>query len=60
MIDAITKTFLVAHVDDTDEHLAQALVYNAGRLAWRMQQLSTNGSGEVKGNVSHNDAGSGG
>ena len=26
----------------------------------RMQQLSKNGSGEVKGNVSHNDAGSGG
>lgn len=38
MIDAITKTFLVAHVDDTDEHLAQALVYNAGRLAWRMRE----------------------
>lgn len=38
MIDAITKTFLVAHVDDTDAHLAQALVYNAGRLAWRMRE----------------------
>ncbi|HAT1302769.1 TPA: inositol monophosphatase family protein [Corynebacterium striatum] len=38
MIDAIIKTFLVAHVDDTDAHLAQALVYNAGRLAWRMRE----------------------
>ncbi|MFS0024250.1 inositol monophosphatase family protein [Corynebacterium striatum] len=38
MIDAISKTFLVAHVDDTDAHLAQALVYNAGRLAWRMRE----------------------
>src|SRR5699024_12619082 len=26
----------------------------------RMQQLSKNGSGEMKGNISHNDAGSGG
>ena len=32
------ETFIVAHVDDTDEHLAQALVYNAGRLAWRMRE----------------------
>lgn len=38
MLDAIIKTFIVAHVDDTDEHLAQALVYNAGRLAWRMRE----------------------
>lgn len=38
MIDAISKTFMVAHVDDTDAHLAQALVYNAGRLAWRMRE----------------------
>ncbi|KKO79930.1 inositol monophosphatase family protein [Corynebacterium striatum] len=42
MIDAITKTFLVAHVDDTDAHLAQALVYNAGRLAWRMREQGVN------------------
>lgn len=38
MLDAIIKTFIVAHVDDSDEHLAQALVYNAGRLAWRMRE----------------------
>lgn len=38
MIDAIAKTFIVAHVDDTDAHLAQALVYNAGRLAWRIRE----------------------
>lgn len=38
MITAITKTFIVAHADDTDAHLAQALVYNAGRLAWRMRE----------------------
>lgn len=38
MLNAIIKTFIVAHVDDTDEHLAQALVYNAGRLAWRMRE----------------------
>lgn len=38
MLDAIIKTFMVAHVDDTDEHLAQALVFNAGRLAWRMRE----------------------
>ena len=38
MLDAIIKTFMVAHVDDSDEHLAQALVFNAGRLAWRMRE----------------------
>lgn len=38
MLNAIIKTFIVAHVDDGDEHLAQALVYNAGRLAWRMRE----------------------
>lgn len=38
MIDAVTKTFIVAHADDTDAHLAQALVYNAGRLAWRLRE----------------------
>lgn len=38
MLDAIIKTFIVAHVDDSDDHLAQALVYNAGRLAWRMRE----------------------
>ena len=38
MLNAIIKTFIVAHVDDTDEHLAQALVYNASRLAWRMRE----------------------
>ncbi|WP_027004534.1 inositol monophosphatase family protein [Corynebacterium halotolerans] len=38
MIAAITKTFVIAHADDPDERLAQALVYNAGRLAWRMRE----------------------
>ncbi|WP_370452042.1 inositol monophosphatase [Corynebacterium sp. 320] len=38
MLNAIIKTFIVQHVDDSDEHLAQALVYNAGRLAWRMRE----------------------
>ncbi|APT93050.1 fructose 1,6-bisphosphatase [Corynebacterium phocae] len=38
MISALAKTFMVAHVDDTDAHLAQALVYNAGRLAWRLRE----------------------
>ncbi|AJK68214.1 inositol monophosphatase family protein [Corynebacterium marinum] len=44
MIAAITKTFAIAHDQDSDEHLAQALVYNAGRLAWRMREqgVSTN------------------
>ncbi|MDY5839494.1 MAG: inositol monophosphatase family protein [Corynebacterium camporealensis] len=42
MIDAIAKTFMVAHADDTDAHLAQALVYNAGRLAWRMREQGLN------------------
>lgn len=38
MIDAVIKTFIVAHADDSDAHLAQALVYNAGRLAWRLRE----------------------
>lgn len=38
MIATITKTFAIAHDKDSDEHLAQALVYNAGRLAWRMRE----------------------
>lgn len=38
MIDALTKTFIIAHDQDSDEHLAQALVFNAGRLAWRMRE----------------------
>ncbi len=38
MIAAITKTFVIAHTEDSDEHLAQSLVYNAGRLAWRMRE----------------------
>lgn len=38
MIDALIKTFNVAHSEDSDAHLAQALVYNAGRLAWRMRE----------------------
>ncbi|MFI5505610.1 inositol monophosphatase family protein [Corynebacterium kutscheri] len=38
MIATIAKTFAVAHERDSDEHLAQALVFNAGRLAWRMRE----------------------
>ncbi|WP_425429796.1 inositol monophosphatase family protein [Corynebacterium pacaense] len=38
MIGAITKTFTIAHEQDSDEHLAQTLVFNAGRLAWRMRE----------------------
>lgn len=37
MIDAMTKTFAIAHENDPDDKLAQALVFNAGRLAWRMR-----------------------
>lgn len=52
MMDAIIKTFIVAHVDDTDEHLAQALVYNAGRLAWRMRESGLTTEQKSKTNVS--------
>lgn len=38
MIAVLAKTFMVGHVDDSDEHLAQALVFNAARLAWRMRE----------------------
>ncbi|MDO4686590.1 MAG: inositol monophosphatase family protein [Corynebacterium sp.] len=38
MIGTITKTFVIAHEADSDEHLAQSLVFNAGRLAWRMRE----------------------
>ncbi|GAA1473641.1 inositol monophosphatase family protein [Corynebacterium felinum] len=38
MIPAIVKAFCIAHENDSDAHLAQALVYNAGRLAWRMRE----------------------
>ena len=37
MIDAVTSTFVAARRGDTDAQLAQALVFNAGRLAWRMR-----------------------
>ncbi|MEJ5929216.1 inositol monophosphatase family protein [Corynebacterium sp. H128] len=50
MIDALTKTFVIAHDQDTDEHLAQALVFNAGRLAWRMRETGV--SSEQKTNFS--------
>ncbi|MDY3127759.1 MAG: inositol monophosphatase family protein [Corynebacterium sp.] len=50
MLAAITKTFIVAHADDSDAHLAQALVYNAGRLAWRMREQGV--SSQRKSNVS--------
>lgn len=38
MTDALAKTFVIAHADDPDAHLAQALVYNAGRWAWRIRE----------------------
>lgn len=38
MIPAITKTFAISHESDSDETLAQALVFNAGRLAWRIRE----------------------
>ena len=38
MIDAVTKTFVIAHDTDSDAHLAQALVFNAGRIAWRLRE----------------------
>ena len=38
MIDAFAKTFIAAHPDITDAHLAQKLVFNAGRLAWRIRE----------------------
>ena len=38
MVDALTATFADAHRDDSDEQLAKALVFNAGRLAWRMRE----------------------
>lgn len=34
----MVKTFSIAHQDDSDSHLGQALVYNAGRLAWRIRE----------------------
>lgn len=37
-LQAITKTFIISHDRDDDGALAQALVYNAGRLAWRMRE----------------------
>lgn len=37
-LQAITKTFIISHDRDDDGTLAQALVYNAGRLAWRMRE----------------------
>lgn len=38
MVDALTATFAEAHGEDSDEKLAKALVFNAGRLAWRMRE----------------------
>ncbi|GAB3941706.1 inositol monophosphatase family protein [Corynebacterium tapiri] len=38
MVDAIAKTYSVAHADDDDQRLAATLVYNAGRLAWRLRE----------------------
>ncbi|WP_151641598.1 inositol monophosphatase family protein [Corynebacterium sp. 11A] len=39
MISSVTSTFVVAQQDRSDEQLAQALVYNASRLAWRMREV---------------------
>ncbi len=39
MIGPITKTFVIAHEGDDDQRLAQALVFNAARLAWRMREI---------------------
>ncbi|MBC3185858.1 inositol monophosphatase family protein [Corynebacterium sp. zg-331] len=38
MVAALAKTFAVAHAEDPDDRLATALVFNAGRLAWRMRE----------------------
>lgn len=38
MIHALAKTFMVAHADDDDQRLAATLVFNAGRLAWRLRE----------------------
>ncbi|MBP3088769.1 inositol monophosphatase family protein [Corynebacterium sp. sy017] len=37
-VAALAKTFVISHQDDTDAHLAQALVFNAARLAWRLRE----------------------
>lgn len=37
-LKAVTKTFIISHEQADDAALAQALVYNAGRLAWRMRE----------------------
>lgn len=37
MVDTIAHTFATARKEDTDAQLAQALVFNAGRMAWRMR-----------------------
>ena len=37
-LKAVTKTFIISHEKDDDAALAQALVYNAGRLAWRLRE----------------------
>ena len=34
MIPAIVKTFVIAHEADSDERLAQSLVYNAAAGDW--------------------------
>lgn len=38
MIGTFAKTFIAAHPEITDAHLAQKLVFNAGRLAWRIRE----------------------
>ena len=51
MIPALIKTFAVGHEADSDEHLAQALVYNAGRLAWRLREAGVQAPGQKKAGV---------
>ncbi|QAU52876.1 Inositol-1-monophosphatase [Corynebacterium pelargi] len=42
MIPALAKTFAVSHEGRSDAQIAQALVFNAGRLAWRMRDQGLN------------------
>lgn len=38
-MQALSKTFAIAHEQASDDALASALVFNAGRLAWRIRQM---------------------
>lgn len=37
MLDSIIKTFILSHTEAGDQQLAQTLVYNVSRLAWRLR-----------------------